>query len=1444
MRPFKRKPERSNSSGNSPPSKRSNAPRPPENDPQRNPSDGSVVDRQWDAPDTTVVQSSQSQPLDSSMEIDDSAPEVTQAHDDSLSSLFSRLDLGIRHKDWTKLKRVVGTIGQGASVFGPLKEGVDALTSFVGVFETSEQNQKEYRRVKTQLGAIFEILRKYDETYTSPSSISSITELGKKIKDEVESVEKKLQASRLSRLWNAERAAGQILESCERIQNLIQQFTLETSLNTLKIVGNQETETRLNRLPQSPDAKYDSAKALELGRGPCTLDTRVDILNKMYDWTRANTEEKIYWLNGMAGTGKTTIAYSLCENLQKNGKLAASFFCSRQLPECRDVNRIVPSIVYQLSRLFLPFRRVIATVLESNSDAYNQSIVEQFKKLLVEPLVEIADRLPTGITVVIDALDECAHEESIAKILEALLSRASDLPIRFFVTSRPDATIIDRMCGKESDRIRKEMRLHELEHLIVQHDIRTYIRSQFESRLEISETELDTLANRSGVLFIYAATVVRYVSWKHYSLGRDRLTEILEASARDHSVSTKVLDRLYNSILSAAYDDEELTDSDRAKMLIVLHTVICASEPLSKDALTDLLRFKSEATVRATLSPLLAVLRVSDEGGIVTTLHESFHDFLLDSSRSGRFYCNAAEHHALLAELCFEQISKQVAFNICELKSSYVFDKDLVDLEERVDRAITKALFYACCYWDNHMTLTDSSERLNKQLFIFLSQRLLLWMEIMNLKHAFAQGIRIMYKMKEWSRETVAIGTETKEILEDGWRFMSAYSSESVLRSTPHLYISALLFWSDASAISRYYESKGRDIIGDESTFMGLRSARPIHTINNEAQVYCVAYSPNGNQIAAALLNCKICLWDAYTGQQVGQPLKGHTGWVSSVAYSHDSAYIVSGSWDKTVRIWDAHTGKQVGQPLQGHTSYVNSVAYSHDSAYIVSGSDDKTVRIWDAQTGKQVGQPLQGHTSYVNSVAYSHDSAYIVSGSDDRTVRIWDAHTGKQVGQPLQGYTDHVRSVAYSHDSAYIVSGSWDKTVRIWDAHTGKQVGQPLQGHTRHVTSVAYSHDSVYIVSGSYDKTVRIWDAHTGKQVGQPLKGHTSSVNSVAYSHDSAYIVSGSSDSTVRIWDAQTGEQVGQPLQGYNRYVNSVAYSHDSAYIVSGSDDKTVRIWDAHTGKQVGQPLQGHTDHVRSVAYSHDSAYIVSGSYDDTVRIWDARAGKQVGQPLKGHTSSVTSVAYSHDSAYIVSGSDDKTVRIWDAHTGKQVGQPLKGHTHSVTSVAYSHDSAYIVSGSWDKTVRIWDAHTGKQVGQPLKGHADHVRSVAYSHDSAYIVSGSEDKTVRIWDAHTGKQVGQQLQGHTSLVNSVAYSHDSAYIVSGSDDKTVRIWDAHTGKQVGQPLKGHTGSVHSVAYSKDSPYIACGYDDTTLRCWNTDMCHLSREWFSALPSTYLRLVS
>ncbi|KAF7349639.1 TPR-like protein [Mycena sanguinolenta] len=777
-----------------------------------------------------------------------------------------------------------------------------------------------------------------------------------------------------------------------------------------------------------------------------------------------------------------------------------------------------------------------------------------------------------------------------------------------------------------------------------------------------------------------------------------------------------------------------------------------------------------------------------------------------------RFLVTSRSHGEILET--FESAPSILHINIDDEKET------VQDINKFVNHKLHKpkvqhmaGLYYACLAAGHHLrnTLPTTSE-INStpsihpdiiyNMTYFLDNNFLFWLEAHSCMDTGKDGPgTILAQFLEWSMGIAENGLRT--ILLDYIQFEKRFR-QGYMMSAPQVYISGLVFVPQESIISQKYRSRFRNLIQASGSLDTVWPTSETLVIHEATGVRSVAFAPDGLYIASGS-GTNIRIWDVKTGQQVGEPLIGHTDSVQ----------------DKTICLWDVKTGKQVDKPLNGHTDWV------------------RTIRLWDVKTGQQVDKPLFGHIGWVQSVAFSSDGSHIVTGSDDRTVRLWDVKTGQQVGKPLSGHNYCVQSVAFSPDGTYIASGSDDRTICQWEVKTGQQVGKPLVGHIDWVQSVAFSPDGSHIASGSDDKTIRIWDVRAGQQVGEPLIGHTNYVQSVAFSPDGSHIVSGSNDKTIRIWDVRTKQQVSEPLISHTNYVWSVAFLPNGSHIASGSSDKTIRIWDVKTGQQVGEPFVGHTDSVWSVAFSPDGSYIASGSRDDTICLWEVKTGQQIGKPLIGHTHWVQSVTFSPDGSHIASGSYDRTICLWDVKTGWQVGEPLFGHTGGIQSVAFSPDGSHIVSGSGDKTIRIWDVKTGQQVSKPLVGHIDWVRSVAFSPDGSHIVSGSDDRTVRLWDVKTGQQVGKSFVGHTYWVQSVAFSPDGSHIVSGSYDRTIRLWDVKTGRQVGKPLFGHTGWVQSVAFSADGRHTVSGSWDKTIRLWD-----ITTEQSTNFPAKHSDVIS
>ena len=131
----------------------------------------------------------------------------------------------------------------------------------------------------------------------------------------------------------------------------------------------------------------------------------------------------------------------------------------------------------------------------------------------------------------------------------------------------------------------------------------------------------------------------------------------------------------------------------------------------------------------------------------------------------------------------------------------------------------------------------------------------------------------------------------------------------------------------------------------------------------SRSSVHVFGHEGGFNETASAPTK-RIC---ASSNSLPGRPEKNLDG-----RQSPDGRHIVSGSADRTIQVWDGQTGDQVGNPLQGHTHSVNSVAFSQDGRQIVSGSHDKTIQVWDAQTGDQAATPSKG-TKILSCQLHSH---------------------------------------------------------------------------------------------------------------------------------------------------------------------------------------------------------------------------------------------------------------------------------------------------------------------------------------------------------------------------------------------------------------------------------------------------------------------------------------
>jgi len=488
--------------------------------------------------------------------------------------------------------------------------------------------------------------------------------------------------------------------------------------------------------------------------------TRVQILRDIENWILNPNAQRIFWLAGMAGTGKTSIAWTVCScaHADISMMLGGSFFCSRSSGSAaqRDVFRVIPTLAQLLSRQSVEFSEALATELENDPDILHKQIGVQVQKLLYAPLKALENYI-VPVLFVVDGLDECgglatADEASVAEshrnvseMVEALvvLSRSHvKLPIKFLITSRAEAHIRDTSISNAASSHVLHLQTVNKDHVTA--DIYLYISTRLSSSTRLRKLfpleDTDVLAKLCNGLFIIAATALQYA----LGAGRDCSAmkfETLLRSSQDglSDRAAAPLDRMYALILGNAARADETETGGLSEVLQLLAAVLSARMALSITALADLLGRPKEH-IRAGFSRLHAVVHVpeDDDEPELRALHASFGEYLVGRA-PGALRISSSLGDETLARGCLRIMSQRLYFNVSKSTSSY-----MPNASNRPG-SITLSLEYACLQWVHHVRALAVPSALDHEVNLIFRPRLLFWLEVLSALFQAQRATRILF---------------------------------------------------------------------------------------------------------------------------------------------------------------------------------------------------------------------------------------------------------------------------------------------------------------------------------------------------------------------------------------------------------------------------------------------------------------------------------------------------------------------------------------------------------------------------------------------------------------------------------------------------------------------------------------------------------------------------
>jgi hypothetical protein len=541
----------------------------------------------------------------------------------------------------------------------------------------------------------------------------------------------------------------------------------------------------LENLNPVTSARFDSDGA----PNGCLSETRVKLLSNVMTWFQED-KRSVYWLRGLAGTGKSSVARSVADLADAQGLLAGTFFFSRTDIKRQRASAVIPTLAYQLAKWRPELCQRICDALRSKTDIASCNVQKQVQHIFTDNLKAVPVPMPRGL-IVLDALDECEMVDGCegGALLPLLIACLGGLAftLKIFITSRDERSISTMFAKLQTCHPAKTLTLHvDIEDALIDADIAHYLTHEFKDISKKSESgvwwtpqQIKELVSRTQRLFVYAATVVRYISGGIMSDSpADLLGNVLSDTQTSNEAQHRFLDGMYLQVLRKAASNP---DADQAllrqRLQVLAGTLILLQQPMERRAIARLVKLPVPL-----MSALNSLLLESTTDQTVRVFHPSFEDFIVNPARcrDSAFRVSPADHHRRLATRCLFVMNQLLQQDICKIRRPWLPNTQAT---ERLDVCIPAELRYACSFWDVHLPKSGVPDtELMNVLKVFCRQHLLHWIESLSLLNELGRVHEYLPGALAWCQVCISSVNPTmmcSHFIRNTWPTMKALAVSS-----------------------------------------------------------------------------------------------------------------------------------------------------------------------------------------------------------------------------------------------------------------------------------------------------------------------------------------------------------------------------------------------------------------------------------------------------------------------------------------------------------------------------------------------------------------------------------------------------------------------------------------------------------------------------------------
>ncbi|KAF4470557.1 WD domain-containing [Fusarium albosuccineum] len=1121
------------------------------------------------------------------------------------------------------------------------------------------------------------------------------------------------------------------------------------------------------------------------------LETCCDWFFKREDFRKwqHGSEQRVLWINGSPGKGKTMLLCALIEWFKSNCGLAY-FFCvatdSSVNYQAAVLRGLIYTIITNVPGLVDHIRKNEDALKLENEASVEMALFSTLKSIIEDPQMN-------GCILLIDALDECQRD--IGKILELVKSTPTS-KVKWILSSRGDLTAIPRQLGNEVLPIGLDDNIpSNAVGKFVQHRLATFdtVWGGEKPSKEILEGIEDDLMRKASGTYLNAVLVLSEIERQ---LPDKDPTCSVEKFVRCIIQNTpEGLDRMYEDMMKKINKQEEHSELYKDVLKIVSTTI----RPL---ALRELQRLVKEAP--SSIDDLREILWrcgsfLSVQNDTITFIHQSAKDFVSDPAESSGVLSNKSnrDHWDVFSR-------SMIIMSDCLKRDISGIDhpEQSKDITKCNDPDPLAPAVYCCVNWVHHLMKSNcaTDPKAHESVRRFFNQDFLHWLEALGLLGESSAGGKALQKLRDWADDCQS--HEVKSLIHDAYLFFLKFRAP--LEVAPlQAYVSGLIFSPSRSMIKKAYQQESPKWVTLASGIETHRSPCSL-TLEHSDQFISDVVFWDDNQtlsILATFLKDRreyaiVTVWDASTGDRLREVRTLKDLDISS-KMSKDGRKWAWVSGAQLIEVWDQGTEN----PRTAESDSVSELALSSNGQYLAtasysssassSSSSEFVLTVYDTLKGS--GAPNQLFRQCLircdeerDCIAFVSDE--LLASSSETTIYIDD------IEGILRGTLQAIGNVrllrACDGNPSRLVSLA-NNTVQVWDVRQLECL-QTIQS----------------CWPDSDDETICLSEDGSRLAVLQGTGGKSTD-NSVF---------------EIQIWDLDRRmECVKFDSQGFH---DNLTFSKSHQQLASVQlDTKHIAIWELAHGTLL-VVLKGQSDYIRSLSFSHDNRQLASACDGDAM-VWELGPNHE---SLDNKVEDIyalgdSNVAFSPSGEIICSRGGDGVLKLWDiSQRGLGAPQAATGRKVSTWTPVFSSDGRKLAVSCQDGQIEIWGvSRSAPQCLLNIHGSSKHFASstMEFSEDGTLLASGG-DSDLFVWDMNNGDPVFHQdfkTGVGFNLVHSIAFFQGNDELAVSTTDGKILVFDIST--KAYKPLHAQAACpwVLATIVSGGSEFLLSGANDT-IKLW------------------------